>query len=122
MLAIDDTTEAIVIIVRGTLSGDDTLVDLIAVGEPLRPEDIDAPKSEKFIAHCGMVRVARNLAKRIIDEKWVEEARKHRPNYPIVLVGHSLGAGLVSIMSVLMKPHFHELKAYAFSPPGGLMK
>lgn len=122
IMVIDDTTEAIVIVVRGTLSGEDTLADMVALGESIQPEVVDAPHGSRFVAHGGMVHTARNLSKRIIDEKWVVEARKLRPNYPLVLCGHSLGAGLVSLMSVLLKPHFPEIKAYAFSPPGGLMK
>ncbi|KAL7058297.1 hypothetical protein AAHC03_016899 [Spirometra sp. Aus1] len=121
MLVLDDKTRSIVIIVRGTLSGDDTLTDLLAVGEPLREEDERLPEAERYMGHGGMVRVARNVVRKITSEQWVEKARELRPDYPVVLCGHSLGAGLVSLMSVLLKPVYPELKAYAFSPPGGLM-
>uniref|UniRef100_A0A0X3NU94 sn-1-specific diacylglycerol lipase n=1 Tax=Schistocephalus solidus TaxID=70667 RepID=A0A0X3NU94_SCHSO len=121
MLVLDDKTRAIVIIVRGTLSGDDTLTDLLAVGEPLREEDEGLPEEQRYLGHGGMVRVSRNVVRKIIEERWVEKARKLRPDYPVVLCGHSLGAGLVSLMSVLLKPVYPELKAYAFSPPGALM-
>ncbi|VDD82804.1 unnamed protein product [Mesocestoides corti] len=121
MLIIDDATEAIVIIVRGTLSGDDTLVDMVAAGAPLRNEDNVLPADKQLIGHGGMCRTAQNIVSRIIEEGWVEAARRLRPRYPVVICGHSLGAGLVSLMSALLQPSYPELKAYAFSPPGGLM-
>lgn len=122
MLVIDDVTQSIVLIVRGTLSGDDTLVDLLAVGEPLRKEDRRLSQSERYMVHSGMAKTAHNIANRMLEEKWVEQARAKRPNYPLVVCGHSLGAGLTSILSILLKPHFPEVKCYAFSPPGALMK
>ncbi|VDM01215.1 unnamed protein product [Schistocephalus solidus] len=122
MLVIDDVTQAIVVIVRGTLSSNETLVDMLALGEPLRQEDKKLPLEERFMAHGGMVRVARNLSEKIVREGWVEKAKHLRPDYPLVLCGHSLGAGLVSLMSVLLRPQYPELKAYAFEPPGALMK
>ncbi|KAM7539053.1 hypothetical protein Aperf_G00000048892 [Anoplocephala perfoliata] len=121
MLVIDDITEAIVVIVRGTLSGSDTLIDMVAAGEPLRDEDYDLPEEKQFVAHSGMGRTAKNIASRILEDQWIESARQLRPDYPVVITGHSLGAGLVSLMCVFLKPHFPEVKAYAFSPPGGLM-
>ncbi|EUB63167.1 Sn1-specific diacylglycerol lipase beta [Echinococcus granulosus] len=121
MLVIDDLTEAIVLIVRGTLSGDDVLVDMVGAGEPLRDEDRNLPPKKQMIGHAGMCRTARTIVQHILEQQLFESARRLRPRYPVVICGHSLGAGLVSLMSVLLKPHYPELKAYAFSPPGGLM-
>ncbi|KAL5106379.1 Diacylglycerol lipase-beta [Taenia crassiceps] len=121
MLVIDDLTEAIVLIVRGTLSSDDILVDMMAAGEPLRDEDRNLPPKKQMIGHGGMCRTARSIVQHVLEEQMFESARRLRPHYPIVICGHSLGAGLVSLMCVLLKPHYPELKAYAFSPPGGLM-
>lgn len=39
----------------------------------------------------------------------------------LVLVGHSLGAGVASLVSLLLLPHHPSLRVYAFSPPGGLV-
>ncbi|KAL7058071.1 hypothetical protein AAHC03_016940 [Spirometra sp. Aus1] len=121
MLVIDHQTQALVLIVRGTASGDDKLVDLIAMGEPLREEDKTLPEEQRFISHAGMTRVARNIAGRMIREQWVEKARRRCPDYPLVICGHSLGAGIVSLLAVLVRPRYPELKAYAYAPPGGLM-
>ncbi|VDK75986.1 unnamed protein product [Dibothriocephalus latus] len=66
MLVIDDLTKAIVLIVRGTLNTNETLVDMLALAEPLRPEDQELPPEERFIAHGGMVKVARNLCEKML--------------------------------------------------------
>ncbi|VDN10689.1 unnamed protein product [Dibothriocephalus latus] len=121
MLVVDHQTQALVLIIRGTASGNDKLVDLLGMGEPLREEDKTLPEGERFIGHAGMTRVARKIAERMIAEQWVEEARRRFPDYPFVIVGHSLGAGLTSLLSVLVKPRYPEMKAYAYAPPGGCM-
>ena len=39
-------------------------------------------------------------------------------HYRLVIVGHSLGAGVASILAVLLKDYFPDLVCYAYSPPG----
>lgn len=43
-------------------------------------------------------------------------------DYGLVLTGHSLGAGVVSVLSVMLKREYPELKCYAFSPPGCIFR
>jgi len=38
--------------------------------------------------------------------------------YGLMVVGHSLGAGVASILSLMLKPKYPELRCIAFSPPG----
>ncbi|KAK2571722.1 Diacylglycerol lipase-beta [Acropora cervicornis] len=40
--------------------------------------------------------------------------------YGLVIVGHSLGAGTASLLSVLLKPAYPELKCFAYSNPSVL--
>jgi hypothetical protein len=35
-----------------------------------------------------------------------------------VVVGHSLGGGCASVLSLMLRPSFPSLKCYAFEPPG----
>ena len=44
------------------------------------------------------------------------------PGYSLVLTGHSLGAGVVSVLSVILKAKYPHLKCYAFSPPGCIFR
>ena len=42
--------------------------------------------------------------------------------YQLVVTGHSLGAGAATLLSILLKPTYPELRCFAFSPPGGLLR
>ena len=41
-------------------------------------------------------------------------------NYRLVIVGHSLGAGTASLLSVLLKPAYPDLMCFAYSNPSVL--
>ena len=43
-------------------------------------------------------------------------------DYKLVITGHSLGAGVASILAVLLRPQFPDLVCYAFSPPGCIFR
>nr|VZI48895.1 unnamed protein product [Spirometra erinaceieuropaei] len=58
MHVIDDLTQFIVIIMRERLSSNETLLDMLALGEPLLEKDHDLPPKERFMAHGGMIEVA----------------------------------------------------------------
>lgn len=42
-------------------------------------------------------------------------------DYRLRIIGHSLGAGVASILSVLLRPKYPLLRCLAFSPPGCVM-
>ena len=39
-------------------------------------------------------------------------------NYTLVITGHSLGAGVASVLALMLKPKYKDLMCYAYSPPG----
>lgn len=41
--------------------------------------------------------------------------------WQLILTGHSLGAGVASLASLLLRKRFIDIHCYAVSPPGGLM-
>ena len=41
--------------------------------------------------------------------------------YELMIVGHSLGAGAATLLSIILKQEYPELKCFAYSPPGGLL-
>ncbi|KAM7538887.1 hypothetical protein Aperf_G00000052112 [Anoplocephala perfoliata] len=124
-VAFDDETESIVVAVRGTLSLEDALVDMLVEGNHLAadeiPPDVSAEDGANFFVHMGMLSTARNLRDIILREQLIEKARVHRPDYPLVICGHSLGAGVASVLAFLLRKYYSEVKAYAYSPPLGLM-
>lgn len=42
----------------------------------------------------------------------------HVQGYRLVIVGHSLGAGVASVLTILLRKQFPDVICYAFSPPG----
>jgi len=42
-------------------------------------------------------------------------------DFEIVVTGHSLGAAVASIVSVVLKEKYPSLKCFAFNPPGGIV-
>lgn len=42
--------------------------------------------------------------------------------YRLIITGHSLGAGVAALLSIILQPVYPNLHCYAFSPPGGLIK
>ena len=39
-----------------------------------------------------------------------------------VCTGHSLGGGTAAILAILLREEYPDITAYAFSPPGGLLR
>ncbi|RUP52412.1 hypothetical protein BC936DRAFT_143688 [Jimgerdemannia flammicorona] len=111
-VTVDHNAQAVVLTCRGTLGLSDVLTDLtceyaefvLPCDKEVEDDDLAGPAGlrRKFRAHAGMLGSAQLLATqkgkvyRIIKdalEKWSE--------YGLVLCGHSLGAGVASLLSVL---------------------
>lgn len=117
------------IAIRGTLSPEDAIVDMLAEGRRLSPDELPrdlwsstAGEENGFYVHMGMLASARHLRDTIARLQLIEKARAKRPGYPLVVCGHSLGAGVASVLAFLLRKKYPEVKGYAFSPPLGLMR
>ncbi|KAI7890693.1 uncharacterized protein EV154DRAFT_245239 [Mucor mucedo] len=119
-VTVDHSAQAIVLTCRGTLGLGDVLTDLTCeYREFTLPTDqlphahnpTDAKNHPRqYVAHGGMLEAAQLLA---IQKGKVFEAIKkgleEHPSYGLVLCGHSLGAGVASLLGVLWseeKVHF----------------
>lgn len=120
ILAIDDDIQSIILSIRGSLSMQDVLVDLLASGLRLQNEELPT-EGVTFVAHLGMLTTARRIRQQLRDRQLIELAQARRPGYPLVVCGHSLGAGVASVLAVLLKPKYPELKAYCYGNPLGSM-
>ncbi|XP_053327193.1 diacylglycerol lipase-beta [Spea bombifrons] len=116
-VALDHKTEAILVSVRGTLSLEDVLTDLSADCENLHTEGVEGD----CLSHKGITQAARYIYERLINDGILNQAFSIAPEYKLVIVGHSLGAGAASVLAILLRSSFPTLKCYAFSPPGGLL-
>ncbi|KAI9281173.1 hypothetical protein BY458DRAFT_553068 [Sporodiniella umbellata] len=101
-VTVDHFARAIVLTCRGTLGLGDVLTDLTCgYKDFVLPSDpYDPPK--KYMAHAGMLEAAQMLA---VQKGKVFESIKRgleaHPEYGLVVCGHSLGAGVASLLSVL---------------------
>lgn len=117
IVALDHRKEAIVVAVRGTMSLQDVLTDLSAESETLEL-DIEL---QDCVAHKGISQAARYIYRRLINDGILSQALSVAPEYRLVLVGHSLGAGAAALLAIMLRSAYPQVRAYAFSPPRGLL-
>eukprot|EP01028_Stygiella_incarcerata_P009548 TRINITY_DN4577_c0_g1_i1.p1 TRINITY_DN4577_c0_g1~~TRINITY_DN4577_c0_g1_i1.p1 ORF type:complete len:465 (+),score=172.89 TRINITY_DN4577_c0_g1_i1:156-1550(+) len=103
-IAVDDRINAVVLGIRGTASFKDALTDMVATLDPFM----------NGMAHRGIVRAAKWFETNVKEElkKFTQEKK-----LPLVIVGHSLGAGTASLLTLLLKDDFPGIKCYALAPP-----
>ncbi|CAG8519656.1 7958_t:CDS:2 [Diversispora eburnea] len=129
----DHATKSIILALRGTMSIHDLIVDLTCEHEDFQfPEDIQRGDYTKHQVHKGIFKVAKSMA--TPGQSGVFEALKREmeanDGYGLVLVGHSLGAGVASCLALLLAspstcmttrwsrlPLGRRVHAYAFATP-----
>lgn len=116
-VAVDHDCQAVVVSIRGSLSMQDALTDLTGQQEELSIEGTEIT----CYAHKGILLCARYVKSKLEKEELLERAfSRAGENYRLVIVGHSLGAGTASLLSVLLKPTYPELICFAYSNPSVL--
>ncbi|XP_006889818.1 PREDICTED: sn1-specific diacylglycerol lipase beta [Elephantulus edwardii] len=117
LVALDHRKESVVVAVRGTMSLQDVLTDLSAESETL---DLGLEVHD-CVAHKGISQAARYVYRRLVSDGILSQAFSVAPEYRLVLVGHSLGAGAAALLALMLKTAYPQVKCYAFSPPRGLL-
>ncbi|KAM6155294.1 diacylglycerol lipase-beta [Rhynchocyon petersi] len=117
LVALDHRKEAVVVAVRGTMSLQDVLTDLSAESETL---DLGL-EVQDCLAHKGISQAARYVYQRLTNDGILSQAFSIAPEYRLVLVGHSLGAGAAALLALMLRNAYPQVKCYAFSPPRGLL-
>eukprot|EP01135_Chromosphaera_perkinsii_P000861 Nk52_evm24s152 gene=Nk52_evmTU24s152 len=119
-IAFDHETKSVVISIRGTLSLEDCITDAVAECEPF-----GVPGVEEAFAHRGMAKIARKLFIEIKSKGILEEVMRPGTEYSayeLVVVGHSLGAGVATLLCILLRSDcFPKAKCIAYSPPGATL-
>jgi hypothetical protein len=110
-IARDRRRKALLVVIRGTLSKADSLVDLMAHPVPFSFDDVDG------YAHEGMLQSARRVKEEM--EPVVLGALAETPDYPVVIVGHSLGAGVAVLLTFLARTsnRIQPPMCFAFAVP-----
>lgn len=116
-VALDHSRAAVVISCRGTLSLKDTITDISATHQALQLEGF----SEEFYAHKGILLCANKIKSKLIAAEILKTTFRNYPDYTLVLVGHSLGAGCAAILSILLHTNYPRIKCYSYAPPGCLL-
>jgi sn1-specific diacylglycerol lipase len=145
-LMLDHKTKQVVVACRGTLSMADCLTDVLATEIPLDELGKEygfegrSEYGHKGIFSKGIMivkdLVRRGYLKRLLrrgeknvdavvpppkaDSQWVAEL-PDCTGYEILITGHSLGAGLATVVALLLRQTYPELKCIAYSPPGGML-
>jgi len=122
----DHHTKSIVITIRGSASLLDLITDLSLNSErfsvdvdtdPILREDTTLDDGEVRV-HRGMLNGARYVYNTIKANKVLDDLFLLNPGYNLVVTGHSLGAGVASLLTLLLKQQYPDVRCYAFSPPG----
>lgn len=114
---VDHKTSSVVIAIRGSISLRDIFTDLSAACDCFEASGLPPGT----MAHKGMIEGANYVAKRLKEVGVVEKALSLYPDYNLVLTGHSLGAGVASLLALKIRPKYPDLKVYAFATPAGLL-
>ena len=113
--------------IRGTLSLSDLMTDMVARPVGLKSKvwalfqngQIDLTDAEQnnlnqlpddIEVHSGMAEAAIYMLKEIKGKHLLEQAFVHFPDYPIVITGHSLGAGTAVILAFLLRLKYSNVR------------
>lgn len=117
------------------MSLSDALTDILCDSKPIfKASEANLlkdkiPGCEHWEAHHGMMKTARELMKQMRNksERRVTTTETFQlpldKSYPIVITGHSLGAGVATILAFYLKYVllYENVTAYCYSSPGGLL-
>ena len=133
-LYVDHELKSVIISIRGSLSLADVLTDMLAISEDLgKHSKYFNFSTEGDFVHTGMWRAAMRIKKILDNEKFLESlllgvnsnSNYHTLpvclNYNLVVVGHSLGAGTASLLSLLLLKDWKDVRCFAYSCPGAVM-
>lgn len=126
-VAFDRSSDAVVIAIRGSMSIQDCVTDFAATPEVIALDDVNGkyPASEYYV-HGGMLRGARYVLEQLRQQGILQMILRGRyAAKRVVVLGHSLGAGVALIMAAVLwsdNPSLRgRLRCLAYSPPGGTL-
>lgn len=110
VLLLDHTRREVVVVVRGSASIMDFCTDLCLVNEPFLHGQ----------GHRGMVHAANWLATNLKAD--LMELTAAHPDYRVVTTGHSLGASVAALTTMLLQPTISTIHCYAFATPASVTR
>lgn len=127
----DRAHESLVITFRGTLSLEDCVTDVLADCQSLEEAGLEwGFDGSNVQAHQGMLEAALHVRRFL--HRWnllrpmmmmKEEDDGTRSSFPhLKVVGHSLGAGMAILLTLMLRAEFPNVMCFAYSPPGCVLR
>jgi len=133
-IVVDHASQSVVLAVRGSLSLEDLVTDVMIDAEAIHDlaQEFGFAKdteTEDPYCHAGVLACAQNVYNDLRSHQWLERLlipssvprSECYPDYQLRLVGHSLGAGICTLLGYMLRPRFPTLRVVGFSPPGCTM-
>ena len=122
-ILLDRERSLVVLSVRGSLSLEDIVTDTLVLPESL--EQVGNKygfDGRGQYCHAGVLACFENVMRDLQKHAWLERLLEEQyPDYSLRLVGHSLGAGVVTLMGYVLRSKYPSLKVFGYSPPGCTM-
>jgi len=118
MVFVEHQKKEVIVAVRGTESLWDALADIQLKLKDLQDSIPTKIPGDRFYTYKGFYMCAKAI-KQLLDQKQtLETLFKKYPDYSLVVIGHSLGAGACAILALWLYDKYPTLKCYPYSPPG----
>mmetsp|Transcript_23753 Transcript_23753/g.26471 ORF Transcript_23753/g.26471 Transcript_23753/m.26471 type:complete len:830 (-) Transcript_23753:86-2575(-) len=122
MILLDHDWKSVVVTIRGTITLESVLTDMnVAPEELLRLGEECGFDGKDFYCHTGMLASTEWIYRDIQKIGKLTKILAEYEGYKLRIIGHSLGAGVAAILSVLLRPKYPNIRCLAFSPPGCVM-
>jgi len=118
-ICLDHDWKCVVLAIRGTLTLESVFADINCVPTELSEMGEECGFDGKDLyGHKGMVDSAKWMLEDLKRHGKLDAILAEYKEYSLRVVGHSLGAGVASLISVFLRPRYPNLRCLAFSPPG----
>jgi len=122
-ILLDHERSLVVLSIRGSLSLEDVVTDTLVLPESLEElGELYGFDGRGQYCHAGVLACFKNVLRDLQRYGWLERLlEREYPDYHLRIVGHSLGAGVCTLLGYVLRPKYPSLKVFGFSPPGCTM-
>lgn len=122
-ILLDHEQSLVVLSIRGSLSLEDIVTDVLIMPESL--EEVGNKygfDGRGQYCHAGVLACFENVWRDLQKHRWLERLLEEQyPEYSLRIVGHSLGAGVSTLLGYVLRSRYPSLKVFGYSPPGCTM-